>query len=65
MAIGHAVPDPEGKKEWPTTTKEGSKDNMRATRQSQRLATMLILSLTDTIGVQQSTVTDRLRHSKD
>ncbi len=67
--IGEAVatgqPVAEGKTEWPTTTEEGSKENVRAVRQSQQLASMLMLSLIGTIGVQQSIVTDRLRHSKD
>ncbi len=63
VAIGQAVA--EGKTEWPTTTEEGPKENVRATRQSQRLASMPILSLIGTIEVQQSIVTDRLRHSKN
>ncbi len=63
VALGQAIA--EGKKEWPITAEHEPKEKVNATKQSQRLASMLILSLIDTVGAQQSIMTDRLRYSRD
>ncbi len=66
--VGQLVAD--NKIAWPQNEEDKQKtewaqDFKRAKIQSTRLASVLILSLIDTVGVQNSIVTDRLRHQKD
>ncbi len=68
--VGQLVAD--GKIAWPHNEEETyepktewDQDIHRAKMKSTRLASILILSLIDTVGVQNSIVTDRLRHQKD
>ncbi len=62
---GSTVETPQRSSEYTTkiTSKEKFMDS--ATVQSHRLASMLILSLLDSTGIQKSIVGDRLRYEKD